>query len=154
MIRALGIRLVRRRILELVFGVDPKADEIVAKANKSRQDGEAGRRERIKEGAADTGWPPNLIGSYQCEQLGPARIFQESGTYQVEFESWSSTLGLEIQPSGDRLIALTSAPLSGSLKFQVTAEADLLLDAGRIRTFFGAAEAVALAISFLYSLVS
>ena len=52
------------------------------------------------------------------------------------------------------MIALTSAPLSGSLKFQVTAEADLLLDAGRISTFFGAAEAVALSIAFLDSLVS
>lgn len=136
MIRAFGIRPVRRRIVELVFGVDPKADEIVAKASKSRQDGEAGRRERIKEGAADTGWPANLIGSYQCEQLGPARIFQESGTYQVEFESSSSTLGLEIQPGSDRLIALTSAPLSGSLEFQVTAEADLLLDAGQDKYLF------------------
>jgi hypothetical protein len=30
LIRALGIRPVRRRILELVFGVDAKADEISA----------------------------------------------------------------------------------------------------------------------------
>lgn len=127
---------VRRRILELVFGVDPKAGEMVAQASKSRQDHAEGMRERIKQDSADTAWPANLSGSYQCEQLGPARIFQESGTYQVEFESWSSTLGVEIQPSGDRLIALTSAPWKGALKFQVTAEADLLLDAGQDQYLF------------------
>jgi len=122
---------VHRRILELVFGAKEKAGEIVASAAKSRHDSAESMRGRIKQDHASTAWLADFIGTYHSEQLGPANISQNAGDYQVAFESWGSDLGVEVQPSGDRLIALTSALWSGTLKFQAMSNGELLLDAGQ-----------------------
>ena len=130
------VAAVHRRILEFVFGAEPKAGEIVALATKSRHEKGENRRGRIKEDPASTAWLADFVGRYQSEQLGPANISQTESGYRIEFENWESALGAEIQPAGDRLLALTSAPWSGTLKFQAISNAELLLDAGQEKYFF------------------
>lgn len=104
----------RQSIFEILFGAEQKSEQMVQAACKSHHDEAAERRDRIKVDTASVAWIDEFVGEYQSRELGPARIMRNGDQFWAEFESWGSTLGVEVQRNGDRLIALTSPPWSGS----------------------------------------
>ncbi len=127
----------RQRVFEVAFGAEQKSEEMVAATCKARRDEAAGRRDRIKTDSGSVAWIDEFVGEYRSRELGPARIMGNGGQFCVEFESWGSTLGVEVQQNGARLIALTGPPWSGSLRFQTSVETgNLILDAGQDKYTF------------------
>jgi hypothetical protein len=128
----------RQRIFEIVFDAEPKSDQMLSAAVKIHHDSAEGRRSRIKNDAASLSWIDEFIGEYRCPQLGPAQIQRDGDGFRIDFESWGSDLGSEIQEDGARLIVLTSPPWSGAgLRFQTSNETgDLILDAGQEKYTF------------------
>lgn len=127
----------RQRIFELLFGAESKAEEMIVATVKARKDAHARTRERIKTDAISTSWIADWVGQYSSDQLGPATITDRGEGFHVQFESWGSSLGAEVQPTGARLIALTSPPWAGSLRLQTSPDTgDLILDAGQEKYTF------------------
>jgi hypothetical protein len=86
----------------------------------------------VKTAPAETAWIEKYAGSYRSEELGPARIFKREAGYSIDFESWSSDLGVEEQSKESRQIVLTSPPWQGGLRLQVSDDSsDLILDGGQ-----------------------
>jgi CubicO group peptidase (beta-lactamase class C family) len=128
----------RQRIFEIVFGAEPKSDQMLSAAVKIHHDSAEGRRSRIKNDAASLSWIDEFIGEYRCPQLGPAQIQRDGDRFRIDFESWGSDLGSETQEDGARLIVLTSPPWIGAgLRFQTSSETGaLILDAGQEKYTF------------------
>lgn len=122
-------RLIHQRYLELLFDAEPKAAAMLEASAVNLEDDLRRSRERVKADSSSVGWIGELAGEYRCEELGPARIVRDDGGYRVEFESWSSALGVEQQSGEDRLMVLTDAPWQGALRMRIPAgERKLLLD--------------------------
>jgi CubicO group peptidase (beta-lactamase class C family) len=120
---------VHQRLLELLFGATAKADAIVAAASIATEQSLERIRQRVKTAPAEIAWIEKYVGSYRSEELGPARIFKREGGYRIDFESWSSDLGVEEQSNESRLIVLTGPPWQGGLRLQVSDDSsDLVLD--------------------------
>jgi CubicO group peptidase (beta-lactamase class C family) len=130
--------VVRQRIFEILFGAERKSDQMLSAAVKIHHDGAKGKRSRIKTDAASLSWIDKFIGEYRSPQLGPARIQRDRDRFRIDFESWGSDLGSEVQDDGARLIVLTSPPWSGAgLRFQTDGETGaLVLDAGQEKYTF------------------
>ncbi len=127
----------RQRIFEILFGAEQKSEQMVLAASQTHLDEAERKRARIKTDPGSVAWIDAFTGEYQSHELGPARITRNGDQFNVEFESWGSTLGAEVQPNGARLMALTSPPWSGSLRFQSSLETgDLTLDAGQDKYTF------------------
>ncbi len=127
----------RQRVFEILFGAEQKSEQMVAATCKSHDDEAAGRRDRVKTDFGSVAWIDQFVGEYRSRELGPARIMRKGDGFLVEFESWGSALGAEVQQNGARLIALTSPPWSGALRFQTASETgDLVLDAGQDKYTF------------------
>jgi CubicO group peptidase (beta-lactamase class C family) len=123
---------VHQRLLELLFGATAKADAIVAAASTATEDSLERIRQRVKTAPAETAWIEKYAGSYRSEELGPARIFKREAGFRVDFESWSSDLGVEEQSRESRQIVLTCPPWQGGLRLQVSDDSsDLILDGGQ-----------------------
>ncbi len=127
----------RQRLFEILFGAEQKSEQMVAATCRSHAEQAAGRRDRIKTDSSSVAWMDEFVGEYRSRELGPARILRNGEGFSVEFESWGSALGAEVQQNGARLIALTSPPWSGGLRFQTSPETgDLVLDAGQDKYTF------------------
>jgi len=128
---------VGQRLVELLFGAECKAEAMVTAAKKALDDALEGIRRRVKIEATATTWIGDFTGHYISEELGPACISQIGEAFQIEFESWSSNLGVEEQSSKSRQIVLTSPPWLGTIKLQLTDNPNvLLLDGGQTRYEF------------------
>ena len=121
------LSLIRQRIFELLFGAEAKASQMLAAASKFKQEATDRLRHRIKIDPVSVAWLEEWVGSYRSGELGPARITKEDDQYWIQFEDWGSALGVEIEGNGDRLIALTSPPWSGTFRFQTSPENRTLL---------------------------
>jgi len=128
---------VGQKLLEVLFGAESKAEAMVTGAKKALDDALEGIRQRVETDTASTAWIGDYTGRYDTEELGPARISQVGEGFQIEFESWSSRLGVEEQSSKSRQIVLTSAPWLGTIKLQLTDDPNtLLLDGGQTKYEF------------------
>ncbi len=126
---------VRQKLFELLLGGEAKAELTVVSAAKMREDGTAILRGKVL--TDPTGlleWPRELIGHYVCEELGNAEITSDADGFHITFDEWSSGLGFEVQPGGDRLLRITGAPWRGSLRFLVEPETGtLIFDQGQAK---------------------
>jgi CubicO group peptidase (beta-lactamase class C family) len=128
---------VKQRLFEILFGAERQSDEMVAASVKNRHDSAIRTRERVKIDAASIGWIGEFVGEYESPVLGEARIRRNGEEFWMQFESWGSSLGSEIQADGARVIVLISAPWTGSFRIQtVAATGDLLLDTGQEKYTF------------------
>jgi hypothetical protein len=128
---------VGQKLLEVLFGAESKAEAMVRSAKKVRDDALEGIRQRVKTEFATTAWISDFTGQYVSRELGPACISQSGEEFQIEFESWSSNLGVEEQSSKSRQIVLTSAPWLGLIQLQLTDDPNtLLLDRGQTKYEF------------------
>jgi CubicO group peptidase (beta-lactamase class C family) len=126
-----------QRLLELLFDAESKADAMIAATATSLAKALERTRQRVKTDPAEIAWIDNLIDSYECEELGPARISKAEGGYRIDFESWSSDLGAEEQSSDSRQIVLVSPPWRGDLRIQVSDDTNALtLDGGQTKYKF------------------
>ncbi len=123
---------VHQRLLELLFDATAKAEAVVAAASTATEQSLERTRQRVKTAPAETAWIEKYVGSYGSQELGPARIFKREAGYVVDFESWSSDLGVEEQSKESRQIVLTCPPWQGGLRLQVSDNSsDLILDGGQ-----------------------
>ncbi len=128
---------VHQRLLEMLFGAASKAEAVVAGAATALEKSLERTRQRVKTDASATALIDAYIGDYACDELGPARISKSDAGFRIEFESWSSALGVEEQSTESRQIVLTSAPFLGSLRLQISDEPNtLVLDGGQTRYKF------------------
>jgi CubicO group peptidase (beta-lactamase class C family) len=126
-----------QKIFELVLGAEPKAEKTVAAAVKMGEDGVALLQKKTTADPRSMAWVDELGGKYFCGELGPGEIMKREEGFWIQFKEWGSTLGSEIQPSGDRLLRLLSPPWRGALKMLVGAESkELLLDGGQSKYVF------------------
>lgn len=126
-----------QRLLELLFGTDRKADAMIAATSTALVNSFERKRQRVKTDPGEIAWIENLIGNYECEELGPARISKRDGEYCIEFESWSSDLGAEEQSSDSRQIVLISPPWRADLKIQISSDfKTLTIDGGQTKYKF------------------
>src|SRR6185369_4198627 len=86
--------------------------------------------QRTATDAASMAWVDELVGRYECAELGPGEITKRDGSYWIQFQEWGSSLGCQIQDGGDRLIRLLSPPWRGAFQMLVTGR-DLRLDAAQ-----------------------
>jgi CubicO group peptidase (beta-lactamase class C family) len=121
----------RHKVFELVFGAPAKAEKMIAAASLSAKDAIEKTRARVKVDADSVGWLEELEGEYRSDELGPLILSRRNHQYWSDFESWNSTLGVEEQSNGSRLVVLTSPPWSG-LRLQVADDGRaLILDGGQ-----------------------
>ncbi len=129
------ITAMRQKVRELVFGAEPRAENIVETGKTAKADFLARLQSRVKTDAESTAWIAEITGDYRCPELGGARIVKNDHGYRVNFDEWSSDLGAEIQPGGDRLLRQLSPPWSGGLKMLVR-DGQLVLDAAQMKYIF------------------
>ena len=128
---------IKQKLLEILFGAESKAEAMVTDEKKALDDGTEFIRQRIKTDAVSTAWICDYTGHYVSEVLGSACISQRGEEFQIEFESGSSTLGVEEQSSTSRQIVLTTAPWLPITKLQLTDDPNkLMLDRGQTRYEF------------------
>jgi CubicO group peptidase (beta-lactamase class C family) len=129
------ITAMRQKVRELVFGAEPRAEKIVETAKAAKAGFLARLQTRVKTDPESTAWIADVVGAYRCPELGGARIVQDGSGYHVDFDEWSSDLGAEVQPGGDRLLRQLSPPWSGGLKMLVR-DGELVLDAAQMKYVF------------------
>ncbi|MGH6890516.1 MAG: serine hydrolase domain-containing protein [Rhizomicrobium sp.] len=117
----------RQKLFELLFDAPPKAEKMIASAAQTENEAVAGRLARVKLDATSVARLEKLAGDYESHELGPLSLRRKNSGYRVEFESWSSALGVEDQPNGDLLVVLTSPPWAGGLRLQVADEGRTLV---------------------------
>jgi CubicO group peptidase (beta-lactamase class C family) len=123
---------IQAKIFELAFGGAATAEPAIAALAKSEAQRLAALHERVKADTSSTAWIESLAGGYECPELGPAQISRRGEGWWVEFESWGSRLGAEVQSDGARLLMLLSPPWSGALSLQVQGDGGkLVLDGGQ-----------------------
>src|SRR5215472_15640817 len=125
----------RQKIRELLFGAEPRAEEIVETAKMAKADSLTRLQTRVKADAESTAWIEEILGTYRSTELGGAHISRNDRAYQVDFDEWSSDMAAEIQPSGDRLLRLISPPWAGVMKMLVRPD-ELVLDAAQMKYVF------------------
>jgi hypothetical protein len=122
----------RHKVFELVFGAPTKAEMMIAAASLSANDAVEKMSARARVEADSMARLEELEDEYRSDELGPLILSRRNHQYRSDFESWSSTLGVEEQSNGNRLLALTSRPWSGSLRLQVADNSrTLVLDGGQ-----------------------
>jgi CubicO group peptidase (beta-lactamase class C family) len=128
---------VGQKLLEILFGAERKAEAMVTSAKTAIDDALEGIRQRVKTDPAAIAWISGFTGEYVSEELGSACISKTGDGFRIEFESWTSNLGVEEQSSKSRQIVLTSAPWLGSIKLQLSDDPNrLVLDGGQTRYEF------------------
>lgn len=122
----------RQKVFELLFDAQPKAGKMIAAASQSEREAVAGRLASVKVDTTSVARLEKVAGEYNSRELGPLVVRWKDGQYRGEFESWSSTLGVEEQPNGGFLVVLTGAPWAGGLRLQVVDDGHaLVLDGGQ-----------------------
>jgi len=128
----LFLAAVRRKVFELLFDAQPKAEKMVAAAAQMETEEVAGRLARVKTDATSLERLKKLVGAYENRELGPLIVQPKGDQYRGEFESWGSALGIEEQPDGGFLVVLTGPPWVGGLRLQVVDDGRaLVLDGGQ-----------------------
>jgi len=128
---------VRQNIFELAFGAEPKAEKTIAAAARMNQDGVALLRQKVTIDPAALDWVNELVGRYNCAELGAAVLTRREDGFWMQFDEWGSAVGGEIQSGGDRLLRLVSPPWRGGLKLLVDPGGGRLsLDAGQSKYVF------------------
>lgn len=126
-----------QRLLELLFGAENKAQAMVAATATVLAEWSQKTRQRVKTDPSEITWIENLIGDYECKELGPARISKIHDGYRIDFESWSSDLGAEEQSSDSRQIVLISPPWRADLRLQISSDSNTLtIDGGQTKYEF------------------
>ncbi|HUJ41511.1 MAG TPA: serine hydrolase domain-containing protein [Candidatus Acidoferrales bacterium] len=128
----------RRKVYELLFDAPPRAEKMIAAASQADKEATAGRLARVKVDADSVKWLDGVVGEYRSNELGALAVERKSGQYLADFESWTSALGIEEQPDGNRVVVLTSPPwnggaiAAGGARLQVAEEGRaLVLDGGQ-----------------------
>jgi len=128
----------RRKVFELIFDAPPRAEQTIAAASQAEKEAAAGRLARVRVDADSVKWLDRAVGQYRSSELGPLAVQRRDRQYCAEFESWTSTLGMEEQPDGSRVAVLISAPWNGGAiaatgaRFQVAEDGrTLVLDEGQ-----------------------
>jgi CubicO group peptidase (beta-lactamase class C family) len=128
----LFLAAVHKKVFELLFDAQPKAETMIAAASQSEREAVAGRIARVKTDATSIVRLEILVGEYDSRELGRLVVQRQDGQYKGEFESWGSALGVEEQPDGGFLVVLTGPPWVGGLRLQVVDDGRaLVLDGGQ-----------------------
>jgi CubicO group peptidase (beta-lactamase class C family) len=120
-----------KKVFELLFDAQPKAERMIAAAQSERE-AVAGRIARVRTDATSLARLEKVLGDYQSQELGPLTVRRKGDEYRGEFESWGSPLGIEEQPDGAFLVVLTGPPWVGGLRLQEVDDGRaLVLDGGQ-----------------------
>lgn len=109
----------KQKLLELLLGASHKSDEILAFSKDMYKQMGDKARERISTKSKDTKWIAEYVGSYENKDLGKVTITKSTDGFIFTTGRWQSKIGSAKEESGDKLLALTSAPWSGGSELRV-----------------------------------
>lgn len=128
----------RRKVFELLFDAPPNAEKMIAAALQAEKDVASQRLARVKADADSIKCLEGTLGEYRSKELGPLTVQRRDGQYWADFDSWSTTLGVEQQSDGSKVVVPTGPPLNGGtfspvgVRLQVADDGQsLVLDAGQ-----------------------
>jgi CubicO group peptidase (beta-lactamase class C family) len=98
-----------QRLVEIAFGADLQAEEIVQAAGK-RATWTARINSTVTTDPVSMSWLDFLLGTYWNEDLGSAEISWDHDSYWIQFDEWHSALGANIDCLGNRKLFLTTPP--------------------------------------------
>jgi CubicO group peptidase (beta-lactamase class C family) len=125
---------IRQKLLEVLFEADNTSHAMIEAALASLEKNAEQLSRTVQTNAASSCWMKSHAGDYYSDELGIARIIGEpSGTYRIEFDSWSSALGT----GHVNELVLISSPWGGGLRLHIDEQAKtLLLDGGQTKYVF------------------
>lgn len=114
------INILQQKLMELLYDAEKKSEELSAYLLRRDDEWLKKAHERIKTKPADIAWIKEYVGAYHNSELGTVEVKMSKTDLIVDVGRWSSTVGSTVEQAGDKLIALTGAPWSGSLEFMVS----------------------------------
>jgi CubicO group peptidase (beta-lactamase class C family) len=114
------ILAVRQKFLELTFSAKKRSDETVNFAVTAQQTLLKNNQE-VSFDFEDTKWIESLVGNYQSDVLGHAKILRSADErdYIIEFEEWQTRLGSKTEINGEKTLILVDDPFPGMIKLQI-----------------------------------
>jgi CubicO group peptidase (beta-lactamase class C family) len=127
---------IRRRLLELAFGLEEKAEALMAGAARATAAHANGRRKRVVRGQTATDWLEQFTGKYENLELGRLAIGRKGPSVWAEFADFAVELGMDVRE--DRcFLALLTPPFSGDMSLRPSSDpAGLILASGQSEYLF------------------
>ncbi|BCA53254.1 hypothetical protein W02_03940 [Nitrospira sp. KM1] len=124
--------IVRQKLMELLYDAEKKSEERIISVLRREEDGLKQAHERVKTQPTDIEWIKEYVGTYHNGELGVLEVKMLNNDIVFDVGRWSSTIGSAVEHDGDKLIALTAAPWSGSWEIMVVNKPKkLILDFGQ-----------------------
>jgi hypothetical protein len=79
-------------------------------SQRTYQEMEKKEKERVSVTAADDAWLGDYVGKYNNKDLGRVEVVQKEGKFLFGTPRWTSRIGSEKEPAGDKQMALLDPP--------------------------------------------
>lgn len=99
---------VKRKIIELEFGAEPRAEKAVQFSADRQKEAHKLMQARTSVAPDKTKWIEKLVGDYSNPDLGSAKLSKVGDQYEMTFSDWKSQVGSYEEKSGDHLLALVA----------------------------------------------
>ncbi len=109
----------KQKVLELLYGAEVKTPSMVQFSKKTYREMKDKVRERVTVRSNEVKWIEDFKGNYANPDLGKIEITQTSKALGFSTERWTSDVGSAKEQTGEKLIALTSAPWVGTAEIRV-----------------------------------
>lgn len=109
---------VTQKFLELTFAVTPSSDKKLSTAVQTKEALLKKNQQQISIPSAKMELLEGLIGDYSNTSLGKLRLLQSTygEGYEIEFEEWSSRVGIETEADGKPILVVVDGPFPGVCK--------------------------------------
>jgi CubicO group peptidase (beta-lactamase class C family)/glyoxylase-like metal-dependent hydrolase (beta-lactamase superfamily II) len=124
---------VERKLLELLFDAEPKADKALAFFEQRRDESTAAERKKTV-APPPRAWIDPWLGSYQNPSLGVVTLKRQGEDVIFDAGEWKSRVG-QHNDAGESTIILLDPSLAG-VPFQLQPDKSLLLDVGQQKYVF------------------
>lgn len=123
----------KQKLLELLYDAEVKSPSLVQFFKKTYREMKEKVRERVTTHSKETKWISDYLGTYENPDLGKVEITRTTKGLTFSTDRWASAIGSAKEQSGEKLIALTSAPWIGTAEIRVQKEPKkLILDDAQV----------------------
>jgi CubicO group peptidase (beta-lactamase class C family) len=128
----------KQKLLEIFLAARPRSADMIQFAVKNYNEMNAKMQERVSLKPGELAWIGDYVGRYESKELGPLEVTSSGpGHFQLKTPRWVSELASEKEPTGEKLLALTSAPWwLGELRVQKSPVRKLILDDAQVKYEF------------------
>lgn len=123
---------VKKKLLELFFGMDNKVAEGIAYYKKESKKSIKKLKEKLKPSIDNK---EKLLGSYKSKELGNMKVYKKSGKIFADFGEFKSILTEKIDSGKQKVFVMMSSPWLGAFEL-IYDEKDFMLDGGQKKYYF------------------